>query len=75
MADDRSNELSATHRSTRVAVVGATSMAAIGGELWRQGNWQQYDSLSAGSWGADAVVRRENSRPRIMAVRESVDDA
>jgi hypothetical protein len=40
-ADDRSNELSATHRSTRVAVVGATSISAIGGESWRQGIWQQ----------------------------------
>jgi hypothetical protein len=56
MADDRSNDLSATHGSTQVAVVGATSTSAIGGEMGRHGIWQQYDSLSARSWGADAVV-------------------
>jgi hypothetical protein len=56
MTGERRNNLSATHRSTRVAVVGATSRSAIDGELWRHGIWQQYDSLSAASWGADAVV-------------------
>lgn len=75
VADDWGIEASVTHRSTLTAGTGARNPPARGGERWRYGIREQPAVAGAGNSRAEAVGGRDNCRPGIMAVRESVDGA